>query len=197
MATPSGSATLIATPPIDQLRLKLVQLIDQLTTLSTLLYHTTLSTATQPPSTQNPGLPSFNELLSRYNLILGHYLGMNAMLQRSSMDTGGGGRVGAEDELRKKWESSTVVPSVAVEENRDWIVGMLLRTKQVRDHLHVHLSLHLCTDAEMNVRLRRLKLISIPYKPVYRRNFWILRLILKLSRSMRNGQNRHTPRSKL
>lgn len=118
------------TPPIDQLRLKLVQLIDQLTALSQILYHASLSTTTVPPSTTNPGLPSFSELLSRYNLILGHYLGMNFLLSSPSRVLAPGGMT-LENELRDKWERSTVVPAVAVEEGRDWIVGMLLRTKQV------------------------------------------------------------------
>lgn len=36
------------------------------------------------------------------------------------------------DEKRERWEGSLVVPAVQVEEQQDWIVGMLLRTKQVR-----------------------------------------------------------------
>lgn len=36
------------------------------------------------------------------------------------------------DRKRDKWEGRLVVPRVQVEESQDWIVGMLLRTKQVR-----------------------------------------------------------------
>lgn len=44
---------------------------------------------------------------------------------------GGGDKKVVKDKKKEKWDNVVVVPRVNVEESRDWIVGMLLRTKQV------------------------------------------------------------------
>lgn len=45
--------------------------------------------------------------------------------------TGGGKGKGKGDKRKEGWEANVVVPGVVVDESRDWLIGMLLRTKQV------------------------------------------------------------------
>lgn len=113
---------------IDSLRLKLVQLIEQVDTLSSQIHFASISTP--EPSTSNPGIPPYSDLLARYNLLLSHLVGLSALL--SSVGDKREPKRGETPDLKKhKWESLLVAPRQEVEESKDWLVGMLLRTKQV------------------------------------------------------------------
>lgn len=122
-------------PQLDPLRTKLVTLIDQIQFLHSHLLH--LSSSTPLPTSENPGILSFTELLSRYNVLLSGIVGLGSLL--SDLGVREKERKGKESE-RDNWkdlkkarlEGAVVVPAIAVEEGKDWIVGMLLRTKQVR-----------------------------------------------------------------
>ncbi|GAA5909669.1 hypothetical protein JCM8208_003842 [Rhodotorula glutinis] len=137
-----------ATPDLDPLRLRLVQLIDAVTTLHTHLSFLAFHSPT--PSTANPGLPAFADLVQRYNTLLTHLTALQGLVssqqdrdkdrerERDEGEQGGalGRRRRAErdrDLKREKWDSLAVVPTDKVDESRDWIVGMLLRTKQTPD----------------------------------------------------------------
>ncbi|KAL8292752.1 hypothetical protein RQP46_001364 [Phenoliferia psychrophenolica] len=115
-------------PSLDALRLKLVQLIDALTQLQSHLRY--LADSTAQPSTRNPGILPYPDLLARYNLLLSHVVSMGTLL--SSVNDGREVKKGEEGIDRKKdvWDSAVVVPGEQVEEAKDWIVGVLLRTKQ-------------------------------------------------------------------
>lgn len=136
-----------ALPDLDPLRLRLVQLIDAVTVLHTQLSYLAFHSPT--PSTANPGVLAFPELVARYNTLLTHLTALQALLsseqdkdkererERHEGTQGGaqGRRRRAErdrDLKRDKWDSLAVVPAGKVDEANDWIVGMLLRTKQVR-----------------------------------------------------------------
>lgn len=130
---PRSAAQSIQLPQhLDAVRSKLVHLIDALSTLLSQLHY--LSLSTPEPTTANPGILPYPDLLSRYNLLLSHFTSLSSLLssvgdpreqERRKEDRG-------RDEKRERWEGSLVVPAVQVEEQQDWIVGMLLRTKQVR-----------------------------------------------------------------
>lgn len=109
---------------LDSVRLKLVQLIDSLTTLQSALW--AASQSTSEPSSANAGVPSWPELLSRYNILLSHVVGLGGVMSGL-----GEGPSAGRDVRRERWEASTVVPAVEVDEGTDYVVGMLLRTKQV------------------------------------------------------------------
>ncbi len=114
---------------IDSVRLKLVQLLDSLTILQNQLHHYNL--AAPEPSSQNPGLPPWPDLLARFNLLLSHVVGLGALMTSIGDPAAQGRGQGGRDVKRDKWEQSTVAPRETIEENKDWLVGMLLRTKQV------------------------------------------------------------------
>ena len=130
---PRTAAQSIAVPQsLDAVRSKLLQLIEALNSLLSQLHYLSLSTPV--PSASQPGLLSYPELISRYNLLLSHFSSLGGLLsdgeqqqaqQRRKEDRG-------RDAKREKWEGSLVVPAEEVAESRDWVVGMLLRTKQVR-----------------------------------------------------------------
>lgn len=127
-STTTTTPSLSSSQPValDPLRLKLVQLIDQLASLQSQLYAHSQSTAT--PTTLQPGIPPFADLLSRFNILLSHTIGLRDLL--SSVGEEGAGK-GKGDKRKEGWEANVVVPGVVVDESRDWLVGMLLRTKQV------------------------------------------------------------------
>lgn len=115
------------TKSIDSVRLKLVQLLDSITILQNQLHHYSL--IAQEPTSQNPGLPPWPDLLGRYNLLLSHVVGLGALMT-SIGDPKGPGQ-GGRDLKRERWEQSTVAPREQIQDSKDWLVGMLLRTKQV------------------------------------------------------------------
>ncbi|GAA5940532.1 hypothetical protein JCM3775_004820 [Rhodotorula graminis] len=146
-AGPAATAS-TTTPDLDPLRLRLVQLIDAVTTLHTHLSFLAFHSPT--PSTANPGLPAFADLVQRYNTLLTHLTALQGLVssqqdrdkdrerERDEGEQGGalGRRTRAQrdrDLKREKWDSLAVVPTDKVDESRDWIVGMLLRTKQTPD----------------------------------------------------------------
>jgi len=112
---------------IDSVRLKLVQLVDSITVLQNQVHHYSISA--QEPTTQNPGVPAWPELLARFNLLLSHVVGLGALM--SSVGDPAPAGPGGRDLKRERWEQSTVAPREPIEESKDWLVGMLLRTKQV------------------------------------------------------------------
>ncbi|KAM0746900.1 hypothetical protein T439DRAFT_305791 [Meredithblackwellia eburnea MCA 4105] len=140
LALPVVSASAYAVPAdLDNLRLKLVQLIDAISTLQSLLHYASISTP--QPSTARPGLPNYSDLLTRYNILLSHIGGLGAILSSLSDEK----RVpekerdkdAGTDKKKDEWDSNVVVPAVGIEEAKEWIVGVLLRTKQtppVEDH---------------------------------------------------------------
>ncbi|GAA5826629.1 hypothetical protein JCM11251_002826 [Rhodosporidiobolus azoricus] len=141
LATPSGHPL----PDLDPLRLRLVQLIDALTVLhSQLSYLAYQATPASGPSTAAPGVLPFPEIVGRYNLLLTHLTAVQGLLssqgekdremEKEREEGGGATRRKRKDRdrdlKRERWESVSVVPAVEVDEGRDWMVGMLLRTKQ-------------------------------------------------------------------
>lgn len=114
---------------IDSVRLKLVQLLDSLTILQNQLHHYNL--AAPEPTSQTPGLPPWPDLLARFNLLLSHVVGLGGLMTSIGDPAMQGRPQGGRDLKRDKWEQSTVAPRETIEENKDWLVGMLLRTKQV------------------------------------------------------------------
>ncbi|GAA6060176.1 hypothetical protein JCM10212_005177 [Sporobolomyces blumeae] len=139
-----------ALPDLDSLRPRLAQTI---TAISLLTDHLAYLLHTSPPT--HPQTLPFPDLLNRYNLLVTH---LNALattlssvndLERerdrerldlaaaSSSYTGTNGtttrrrrRDDARDPKRDRWDSVAVVPSGPVDEAKDWIVGLLSRTKQ-------------------------------------------------------------------
>ncbi|BGP34977.1 hypothetical protein JCM10296v2_006801 [Rhodotorula toruloides] len=135
-------------PDLDPLRLRLVQLIDAVTGLHSQLSYVAFSAPT--PSTANPGILSFPELAARYNLLLTHLSALQGLLssegdkererERERQEGMQGGAAGRKrraerdrDVKRERWESVSIVPAEKVDEAKDWLVGMLLRTKQTPD----------------------------------------------------------------
>ncbi|BGP03078.1 LigA [Rhodotorula toruloides ATCC 204091] len=135
-------------PDLDPLRLRLVQLIDAVTGLHSQLSYLAFSAPT--PSTANPGILPFPELVARYNLLLTHLSALQGLLssegdkererERERQEGMQGGAAGRKrraerdrDVKRERWESVSVVPAEKVDEAKDWLVGMLLRTKQTPD----------------------------------------------------------------
>lgn len=131
-------------PPLDPLRTKLVHLIDQIHFLHSHLQHLALSTPA--PSTSAPGILPFPDLLNRYNLLLAAIVGLGGLLsdvalrERTRDERRRAGKAEEttrerdawRDVKRERWEGAVVVPAREVEESKEWIVGLLLRTKQVR-----------------------------------------------------------------
>ncbi|GAA5866771.1 hypothetical protein JCM1840_004261 [Sporobolomyces johnsonii] len=139
--TPGQPAVL---PDLDPLRTKLAQAITAIVFLQDQLHFLSLNSPT--PSTAHPGILPFPELLSRYTLLLTHLTALGNLLSSQAenekdrdrdRDEGPAG-TGAQrrrrkddtDARRDKWDSLSVVPAVEVDEAKDWLVGMLLRTKQ-------------------------------------------------------------------
>lgn len=169
---------------LDALRLKLVQLIDQINTLQVQLHHASLSTP--EPSTSNPGILPWSDLLARYNLLLSQVVGLGSLLSSVGEERKTGE---AKDRKRDKWEGSAVAPAVEVEESKDWIVGMLLRTKQVRLRGGAE-SRSLCGWCR-RLKSKRTSLISsspfLPPLPIPRRTKRPSRHICSLRKQLRCG----------
>ncbi|KAK4055420.1 hypothetical protein OIO90_003258 [Microbotryomycetes sp. JL221] len=132
---------------LDSVRSKLVQLIDQLSTVLSQLQY--LQLTTPDPSTTQPGLLSYHDLLNRFNLMLSHVVTLGSLLSsRDQLQQQYSANVAPQQQLKpqdrgrdprkEKWQASVVVPSVAIDEQKDWLVGMLLRTKQA-PHVEEHL----------------------------------------------------------
>ncbi|GAA6043929.1 hypothetical protein JCM8097_000904 [Rhodosporidiobolus ruineniae] len=138
LTTPSA----LPPPDLDPLRLRLVQLIDALTTLHSHLAYLQFTTPT--PSSLSPGTLPFPDLVQRYQLLLTHLAAVQGLLssrqdierdEKRERDEGiQASRKKREerkrDAKRERWDAVSVVPATEVDEGRDWIVGMLLRTKQ-------------------------------------------------------------------
>ena len=125
-------------PDLDLLRPRLAQLITSLSTLTSHLLHTFHSS---PPSSTIPPTLPFPDLLNRYSLLISQFNSFISLIssqsdlerERDRPQESGKRRPKEErDNKRDKWSSSVVVPKESVEESKDWIVGLLLRTKQVR-----------------------------------------------------------------
>ncbi|GAA5939223.1 uncharacterized protein JCM15063_004458 [Sporobolomyces koalae] len=132
-----------ALPDLDLLRPRLAQVITSISTLTGHLLHTLH--ACPPQSTVPPTLP-FSDLLNRYSLLIAQVTSLVGLvssqidLERdrdrpaSSSDPTRASttkrRQVERDTKRDKWGSVAIVPREPVEESRDWIVGLLLRTKQ-------------------------------------------------------------------
>ncbi|BGP43003.1 hypothetical protein JCM10450v2_007122 [Rhodotorula kratochvilovae] len=143
--TPAGQGAAQTGPDLDPLRLRLVQLIDAVTVLHTQLSYLAFHSPT--PSSANPGVLPFPELVARYNTLLTHITALQGLLsseqdkekerERERDEGAQGGAAGRRrraerdrDLKREKWDSLSIVPAEKVDEAKDWIVGMLLRTKQ-------------------------------------------------------------------
>ncbi|GAA5962987.1 hypothetical protein JCM21900_004333 [Sporobolomyces salmonicolor] len=140
-ATPGHPAVL---PDLDPVRTKLAQAITAIVFLQDQLHYLSLNTPT--PSTAQPGILPFPELLNRYTLLLTHLTALGNLLSSQAenekerdrdREEGAAGtgaprrrRKDERDARREKWDSLSVVPAVEVDEAKDWLVGMLLRTKQ-------------------------------------------------------------------
>ncbi|KDE04815.1 hypothetical protein MVLG_04779 [Microbotryum lychnidis-dioicae p1A1 Lamole] len=122
----------IAPNELDAVRLKLVQLIDSIQLLLSQVHY--LSSTVPSPSTQHPGLLSYNEVISRYNLILSHVAALGGLLSSVGNPREAERRYRngepKRDPKAERWKGSLVVPAVSVEPAKDWVVGTLLRTKQ-------------------------------------------------------------------
>ncbi|GAA5972957.1 hypothetical protein JCM11641_000338 [Rhodosporidiobolus odoratus] len=130
-------------PDLDLLRLRLVKLIDALTVLHSQLSYLSFSTPT--PTSLTPGLLPFQDLVARYNLLLSHLTAVQGLLSSQADKEKEGERDREQGPLgqrrkrkdkdrdlkRERWEAVSVVPAVPVDEGKDWLVGMLLRTKQI------------------------------------------------------------------
>lgn len=117
---------------LDAVRSKLVQLIDVLSTLLAQLHY--LSLTSPEPSTAHPGILPYTDLLNRYNLVLSHVSSLGALLSSHGdpREKDRKGKDRGRDPRKEKWDASAVAPATQVEADRDWVVGTLLRTKQVR-----------------------------------------------------------------
>ncbi|KAM0790984.1 hypothetical protein ACM66B_004284 [Microbotryomycetes sp. NB124-2] len=129
---------------LDAVRGKLVQLIDQLSTVLSQLHY--LQQTTPDPTTSAPGILGYNDLLARYNLMLSHMVTLASLLSSDASLSHNSAALSqhvrpqdrGRDSKKEKWSASIVVPAVPVEEQKDWLVGMLLRTKQA-PHIEQHL----------------------------------------------------------
>lgn len=132
---------------LDPLRLRLVQLIDAVSHLHAQLEH--LAYAQQQQSQYGTAaLPPFTDLVNRYNLLVTHLAAIHRLVSSEQDQQQQQQRLAAEpdptarrrllereplgrDSKRDKWDALAVVPATRIDEARDWIVGTLLRTKQV------------------------------------------------------------------
>lgn len=134
----------VPAPDLDLLRPRLAQLITSLSTFTSHLLHTYHST---PPSNSTipPTLP-FPDLITRYSLLISQFnsfislISSQSDLERErdrpllSDSNNKRRRIEEKDLKRDKWSSTVIVPRNSVDESKDWIVGLLLRTKQVKMH---------------------------------------------------------------
>lgn len=129
MQTPNAAMNRNRNQDLDPLRLRLVQLIDAVSHLQS-----QLAAYQHHPPTQ--GLPPFLELVNRYNLLLTNLAAIHRLVssEQDQQDQLQPPRRAGEsaDPKRDKWDSLAVVPAHRVDEAKDWIIGTLLRTKQVR-----------------------------------------------------------------
>lgn len=127
-------------PDLDLLRPRLAQLVTSISTLTSHLLHAFHNSP--PTSTIPPTLP-FPDLLSRYSLLISQFnsliglISSQSDLERERDRPPEDGPVSSKrrkeerDVKRDKWAGVSIVPREPVEESKDWIVGLLLRTKQV------------------------------------------------------------------
>lgn len=98
-----------------------------------------------------PPLPPYEDLLARFSSILGHLVALGRQLTDArgmnddDDDTESGLGLSSSDEddddkdehgrkrdrRKEKWLNALVVPAKEIDEAREWLVGMLLRTKEV------------------------------------------------------------------
>jgi len=163
-------------PDLDLLRPRLAQLINSISTLTSHLIH---SFHNSPPSSTIPPTLPFPDLLNRYSLLISQFNSLIGLIssqgdlerERDRPQEGGGAisqgkrRKEERDTKRDRWAGVSIVPREPVEESKDWIVGLLLRTKQVE-----HTSLILSppdTDRDLLmcdcVRLQKLRIVKLNY----------------------------------
>lgn len=127
MQTPNTAMNRNRNQDLDPLRLRLVQLIDAVSHLQS-----QLAAYQHHPSPPTQALPPFLELVNRYNLLLTNLAAIHRLVSseqdHQQQDQLQAGRA---DPKRDKWDSLAVVPAHRVDEAKDWIIGTLLRTKQV------------------------------------------------------------------
>ncbi|GAA5996791.1 hypothetical protein JCM5350_007791 [Sporobolomyces pararoseus] len=133
-------------PDLDLLRPRLAQLINSISNLTSHLLH---SFHNSPPSSSIPPTLPFPDLLNRYSLLISQFNSLIGLIssqgdleRERDRPQEGATRAGAgttttgkrkkeeRDTKRDKWAGVSIVPSEPVEESKDWIVGLLLRTKQ-------------------------------------------------------------------
>ena len=131
MQTPTPAMSRNRNQDLDPLRLRLVQLIDAVSHLQSQL------AAYQHHPSPTHALPPFLELVNRYNLLLTNLAAIHRLVsseqdQQDQLQPPPRRAGESADPKRDKWDSLAVVPAHRVDESKDWIVGTLLRTKQVR-----------------------------------------------------------------
>ncbi|GAA5899879.1 uncharacterized protein JCM6883_006021 [Sporobolomyces salmoneus] len=124
-------------PDLDLLRPRLAQLINSISTLTSHLLH---AFHNSPPSSTIPPTLPFPDLLNRYSLLISQFNSLIGLISSQSdlererdrpQEANVGKRRKEErDVKRDKWAGVSIVPREPVEESKDWIVGLLLRTKQ-------------------------------------------------------------------
>ncbi|GAA5968994.1 hypothetical protein JCM3765_002277 [Sporobolomyces pararoseus] len=128
-------------PDLDLLRPRLAQLINSISTLTSHLLH---AFHNSPPSSSIPPTLPFPDLLNRYSLLISQFNSLIGLIssqgdlerERDRPQEGGAGTTTGKrkreerDTKRDKWAGVSIVPREPVEESKDWIVGLLLRTKQ-------------------------------------------------------------------
>lgn len=124
-------------PDLDLLRPRLAQLINSISTLTSHLLH---AFHNSPPSSTIPPTLPFPDLLNRYSLLIAQFNSLIGLISSQGdlererdrpQESTGKRRKEERDVKRDKWAGVSIVPREPVEESKDWIVGLLLRTKQV------------------------------------------------------------------
>jgi hypothetical protein len=152
-------------PDLDLLRPRLAQLINSISTLTSHLLHAFHNS--RPSSTIPPTLP-FPDLLNRYSLLIAQFNSLIGLISSQGdlererdrpQESTGKRRKEERDVKRDKWAGVSIVPREPVEESKDWIVGLLLRTKQVSSFASLCSPPHgqmqsQYTDNRLNVRRR-------------------------------------------
>ncbi|GAA6008110.1 hypothetical protein JCM11491_001889 [Sporobolomyces phaffii] len=129
----------VQAPDLDLLRPRLAQLINSISTLTAHLVH---AFHASPPTSTVPPTLAFPDLLNRYSLLISQFNSLVGLissqgdLERERDRPQDGPTPAAKrrreerDTKRDKWAGVSIVPRDPVEESKDWIVGLLLRTKQ-------------------------------------------------------------------